>query len=147
MTASPLSQAALNRPPVHARREAQHRDVSFGDLSMALVPLLALLRDGFRRRGPKGWGLASIGQLRKSSGTLQLVVGRGIPGPWLATATGLAPPRLQLSGRPDPAHAPRLIHWPLSRLPACPPALSTGHHHGLRVHGVGWALILATLTT
>jgi len=111
---------------------------------LALVPLFALLRDGFAG-GAEGVGLGFDGPAQ-IVGTLQLVVGEGILGAMLGTATGWLTAACSFPGRRILRIAQLIpLAFPAYLLAAS--LIDWGSHHGLRVHGVGWGLILLTLTT
>jgi len=95
--------------------------------------------------GPRGWGSASTVQLR-SSELCNWWWARGILGAVLGTATGWLTAACSFPGRRILRIAQLIpLAFPAYLLAAS--LIDWGSHHGLRVHGVGWALILLTLTT
>jgi len=117
------------------------------------VPLLALLRDGFRRGGAEGVGLGFEPVQGSDRRTLQLVVGEGDSRAVLGTADRLGSrARLpKLSGPPDPCrNSPQSDrHWAfpaylLARQLLIDWAATTALRGSWRRFG---SLILLTLTT
>ena len=110
---------------------------------LALVPLLALGADALLGRGETTPVLGADG-LDQIRGTLLLVLGEGILGAVLGTATGWLTAVCRFPGRrllrigqliplaiPSYLQAASLIDW--------------GSHQGLRIHGLGWAIAVLTL--
>ncbi len=112
---------------------------------LALVPLVALVRDALLGGQQVAAGLGYDGP-RQIAGTLELVLGEGAAGAVLGTATGWLTAACRFPGR-------RLLRI-AQLIPLAFPAyllaaslIDWGSHHGLRIHGMGWAIALLTLST
>ena len=110
---------------------------------VALLPLLALGVDAVLGRGAGNTALGPDGA-RQISGTLALVLGEGLCGAVLGTASGWLTAVCQFPGR-------RLLRI-AQLLPMAFPAylqaaslIDWGSQQGLSIHGLGWAIALLTL--
>ncbi|WP_219904256.1 MULTISPECIES: ABC transporter permease [Cyanophyceae] len=113
--------------------------------ALALLPFLALAGFAVRDAGSGGLWLGAEG-LEQLSNTLVLVVGVGLTGALLGTANGWLTACCQFPGR-------RWLRL-AQVLPLAAPAfvlaavlVDLGSRWGFRVHGIGWALLLLSLTT
>jgi iron(III) transport system permease protein len=110
---------------------------------LALLPLLALLRDALLSGAGTGLGLGVDGweQIR---GTLLRVGGEGLCGAVLGTAIGWLTAVCRFPGRRWLRIAQLLpMAFPAYLLAAS--LIDWGSYRGLRIHGLGWAVLLLTL--
>ena len=110
---------------------------------LALAPLLALFWDALFGPRSSGVGLGINGgeQIR---GTLQLVVGEGVLGALVGTAIGWLTAACRFPGR----RALRVAQLVPLAFPAYLLAASLidwGSHRGVRIHGLGWAVLVLSL--
>lgn len=119
--------------------------VAVGISLLALLPLLALVRDALFGAQPVEAGLGFDGPAQ-IAGTLQLVLGEGVAGAVLGTATGWLTAACRFPGRRVLRIAQLIpLAFPAYLLAAS--LIDWGSHHGLRIHGMGWAITLLTLST
>ena len=112
---------------------------------LALLPFLALAGFAVRDAGSSRLWLGSEG-LEQLTNTVALVVGVGLIGAFLGTANGWLTACCQFPGR-------RWLRL-AQVLPLAAPAfvlaavlVDLGSRWGFRVHGIGWAVLLLSLTT
>lgn len=110
---------------------------------LALLPLFALFWDALLagRSSELGLGFDGAEQIR---GTLLLVLGEGLLGAVVGTAIGWLTAACRFPGR----RALRVAQLVPMAFPAYLLAASLidwGSHRGLRIHGLGWAVLLLTL--
>jgi iron(III) transport system permease protein len=111
--------------------------------ALALLPLLALLRDALFSHPAGGLGLGIDGA-EQARGTLELVAGEGIVGAMLGTTIGWLTAVCRFPGRRWLRIAQLLpMAFPAYLLAAS--LIDWGSHRGLRIHGTGWAVALLTL--
>jgi iron(III) transport system permease protein len=111
---------------------------------LALIPLLSLVQDAVSGgTEAEGIGLGFDGPAQ-ILGTLQLVLGEGVLGAVLGTATGWLTAACRFPGRRWLRIAQLIpLAFPAYLLAAS--LIDWGSLHGLRVHGLGWAIALLTL--
>ncbi|MFO7628334.1 MAG: iron ABC transporter permease [Prochlorococcaceae cyanobacterium] len=111
--------------------------------ALALLPLLALFHDALRSGAGEGIGLGYDGAEQIRS-TLLLVLAEGVLGGVLGTATGWLTAVCRFPGRRWLRIAQLLpMAFPAYLLAAS--LIDWGSHIGLRVHGLGWAVLVLTL--
>ncbi len=111
---------------------------------LALLPMAALLRDAALQpalAGGLGLGFDGAEQIR---GTLVLVLGEGVCGAVMGTAIGWLTAACRFPGRRWLRIAQLLpLAFPAYLLAAS--LIDWGSSHGLRIHGLGWAVLLLSL--
>jgi iron(III) transport system permease protein len=117
--------------------------VTLGIGLLALLPLLALGWDALQARGSSSLGLGFSGgeQIR---GTLLLVLGEGILGAVLGTAIGWITAACRFPGRRWLRIA-QLVPMAFPAYLLAASLIDWASYQGLRIHGLGWAVLLLTL--
>ena len=110
---------------------------------LALLPLLALLKDALIGSGDAPLGLGFDGA-RQVQGTLLLVAGEGLLGAVLGTAIGWLTAVCRFPGRRWLRIA-QLVPMAFPAYLLAASLIDWGSHRGLRIHGLGWAIVLLTL--
>jgi iron(III) transport system permease protein len=110
---------------------------------LALLPLLALFWDALFAGQPSPLGLGTSGaeQIR---GTLLLVVGEGVLGALLGTAIGWLTAVCRFPGR-RLLRVAQLVPMAFPAYLLAASLIDWGSHRGLRIHGLGWAVLLLSL--
>lgn len=110
---------------------------------LALLPLLALGWEALQARGSSSLGLGFSGgeQIR---GTLLLVLGEGILGAVLGTAIGWITAACRFPGRRWLRSA-QLVPMAFPAYLLAASLIDWASYQGLRIHGLGWAVLLLTL--
>ncbi len=110
---------------------------------LALVPLLALFWDALfaAQPSPLGLGISGAEQIR---GTLLLVLGEGTLGAVLGTAIGWLTAACRFPGRRWLRSA-QLIPMAFPAYLLAASLIDWASYQGLRIHGLGWAVLLLTL--
>jgi iron(III) transport system permease protein len=110
---------------------------------LALLPLLALFWDAVFTGGtsPLGLGFSGAEQIQ---GTLQLVLGEGLFGAVLGTAIGWVTASCRFPGRRWLRSA-QLVPMAFPAYLLAASLIDWGSYQGLRIHGLGWAVLLLTL--
>ncbi len=110
---------------------------------LALLPLATLLQGALSHNGgePLGLGLDGPRQIR---GTLQLVLGEGILGAALGTAIGWLTAACRFPGRRW-LRCAQLVPMAFPAYLLAASLIDWGSYRGLRIHGLGWAVLLLTL--
>jgi iron(III) transport system permease protein len=110
---------------------------------LALLPLLTLLKDALigGGNGPLQLGFDGANQVR---GTLLLVGGEGLLGAILGTAIGWLTAVCRFPGRRWLRMA-QLVPMAFPAYLLAASLVDWGSHRGMRIHGLGWAIVLLTL--
>jgi len=110
---------------------------------LALLPLLTLLKDALISSGgaPLELGFDGASQVR---GTLLLVGGEGFLGAVLGTAIGWLTAVCRFPGRRWLRIA-QLVPMAFPAYLLAASLIDWGSHRGMRIHGLGWAIVLLTL--
>ncbi len=110
---------------------------------LALLPLLTLLKDALigGGDGPLQLGFDGANQVR---GTLLLVGGEGLLGAILGTAIGWLTAVCRFPGRRWLRMA-QLVPMAFPAYLLAASLVDWGSHRGMRIHGLGWAIVLLTL--
>jgi iron(III) transport system permease protein len=110
---------------------------------LALLPLLTLLKDALIGGGdaPLQLGFDGANQVR---GTLLLVGGEGLLGAVLGTAIGWLTAVCRFPGRRWLRMA-QLVPMAFPAYLLAASLVDWGSHRGMRIHGLGWAIVLLTL--
>lgn len=130
-------------PPRVSRRRGLLVLAVLGISGLALLPLLALLRDALFAAPTSGLGLGIDGA-EQVRGTLYLVVGEGTIGALLGTAIGWLTAVCRFPGRRWLRIA-QLVPMAFPAYLLAASLIDWGSQHGLRIHGLGWAVALLTL--
>ncbi|MCH9712964.1 MAG: iron ABC transporter permease, partial [Cyanobacteria bacterium] len=117
--------------------------VTLGIGLLALLPLLALGWEALQARGSSSLWLGFSGgeQIR---GTLLLVLGEGILGAVLGTAIGWITAACRFPGRRWLRSA-QLVPMAFPAYLLAASLIDWASYQGLRIHGLGWAVLLLTL--
>jgi len=110
---------------------------------LALLPLLTLLKHALIGAGDAPLGLGFDGA-RQVQGTLLLVAGEGLLGAVLGTAIGWLTAVCRFPGRRWLRIA-QLVPMAFPAYLLAASLIDWGSHRGLRIHGLGWAIVLLTL--
>ena len=109
----------------------------------ALLPLLTLVKDVLINRGESRLELGFDG-LRQVRGTLLLVAGEGLLGAVVGTAIGWLTAVCRFPGRRWLRIA-QLVPMAFPAYLLAASLIDWGSYRGLRIHGIGWAIVLLTL--
>jgi iron(III) transport system permease protein len=141
-SAHPPSTIAAVSPAVgHSRWALSAAACAIGVL--ALLPLLALFWDAVVAEQPSPLGLGYSGA-EQIQGTLLLVLGEGILGAVLGTAIGWVTASCRFPGRRLLRRA-QLVPMAFPAYLLAASLIDWGSYQGLRIHGLGWAVLLLTL--
>jgi ABC-type Fe3+ transport system permease subunit len=110
---------------------------------LALLPLLTLVKDVVINRGESKLELGFDG-LRQVQGTLLLVAGEGLLGAVVGTAIGWLTAVCRFPGRRWLRIA-QLVPMAFPAYLLAASLIDWGSYRGLRIHGLGWAILLLTL--
>jgi iron(III) transport system permease protein len=110
---------------------------------LALLPLLSLFWDAVFAEQPSPLGLGYSGA-EQIQGTLLLVLGEGILGAVLGTAIGWVTASCRFPGRRLLRRA-QLVPMAFPAYLLAASLIDWGSYQGLRIHGLGWAVLLLTL--
>ena len=110
---------------------------------LALLPLLTLVKDVLINRGESRLELGFDG-LRQVRGTLLLVAGEGLLGAVVGTAIGWLTAVCRFPGRRWLRIA-QLVPMAFPAYLLAASLIDWGSYRGLRIHGLGWAIVLLTL--
>ena len=142
MTATPAQGALPPRPKGSASRAGLLVAVLVA-CGLALLPLLTLLVDALigSSHTPLALGFDGASQVR---GTLLLVGGEGVLGGVLGTSIGWLTAVCRFPGRRWLRIA-QLVPMAFPAYLLAASLIDWGSHRGLRIHGLGWAVLLLTL--
>jgi iron(III) transport system permease protein len=110
---------------------------------LALLPLLTLLKDALISGGAAPLALGFDGA-RQIQGTLLLVAGEGLLGAVLGTAIGWLTAVCRFPGRRWLRIA-QLVPMAFPAYLLAASLIDWASHRGMRIHGLGWAVVLLTL--
>jgi iron(III) transport system permease protein len=110
---------------------------------LALAPLLSLLGGALLGEGPGGLALGVDG-VEQMRGTLMLVAGEGMLGALLGTAIGWLTAVCRFPGRRWLRIA-QLVPMAFPAYLLAASLIDWASYRGLRIHGLGWAVLLLTL--
>jgi len=142
MQTAATSPAAASAPPPRASRWILVGGVVLVSL-LALAPLLSLLGGALFGEGPGGLALGVDG-VEQMRGTLLLVAGEGFLGAILGTAIGWLTAVCRFPGRRWLRIA-QLVPMAFPAYLLAASLIDWASYRGLRIHGLGWAVLLLTL--